>query len=67
MKLQTLLRHFFLLLAVLGSVATPALAEPDEQALGKAPGYPLGSTSTTGMPCRIAWLPGPHWTKCPAS
>ena len=35
--------RFFLLLTVLGALATPALAEPDEQALGKAQGYPLGS------------------------
>ena len=37
-------RRLFLLLSVLSALALPVQAEPDEQALGKSQGYPIGSS-----------------------
>lgn len=53
--MQPTAHRFILLLSLLGALATPALAEPDEQALGKAQGYPVGSNlyNWASMPYRV--------------
>ena len=47
--------RLYLLLALLSALALPALAEPDEQALGKAQGYPVGGNifNWASMPYRV--------------
>ena len=53
--MQPMTHRFFLLLGVLSALALPVQAEPDEQALGKAQGYPVGSSiyNWASMPYRV--------------